>query len=170
MRAHITICVWTHILKYAGHMPPPRRKLAANTWGALLQVHAALVPLIDREVRERTGLPLAWYDILLELSSASEGRLRMSELAERVVLSRTRVSRLVDELDQVGLVCRVENPDDRRSAYCLLTDAGLRRFKAAAPIYLAAIESRFAEGLTDRQLKDLQESLLSVKARLDRQP
>lgn len=94
----------------------------------------------------------------------------MSELAERVVLSRTRVSRLVDELAQVGLVCRVENPDDRRSAYCLLTDAGLRRFKAAAPIYLAAIESRFAEGLTDRQLKDLQESLLSVKARLDRQP
>ena len=170
MRAHISICVWTHILKYAGHMPPPRRKLAANTWGALLQVHAALVPLIDREVRARTGLSLAWYDILLELSSASEGRLRMSELAERVVLSRTRVSRLVDELDQVGLVCRVENPDDRRSAYCLLTDAGLRRFKAAAPIYLAAIESRFAEGLTDRQLKDLQESLLSVKARLDRQP
>lgn len=151
-------------------MPSPRRKLAANTWGALLQVHAGLVPLIDREVTERTGLSLAWYDILLELSAASEGRLTMSELAERVVLSRTRVSRLVDELDQVGLVCRVENPDDRRSAYCLLTDAGLRRFKAAAPIYLAAIESRFAEGLTDRQLKDLQQSLLSVKARLDCQP
>ena len=151
-------------------MPPPRRKLAADTWGALLQVHAGLVPLIDREVRERTGLPLAWYDILLELSSASEGRLRMSELAERVVLSRTRVSRLVDELDQVGLVRRVENPDDRRSAYCQLTAAGLRRFKAAAPIYLAAIESRFADGLTDRQLEDLQGSLLSVRARLDHQP
>lgn len=151
-------------------MPPPRRKLAADTWGALLQVHAALVPLMDREVKERTGLSLAWYDILLELSSAAERRLTMSELAERVVLSRTRVSRLVDELDQVGLVCRVENPDDRRSAYCLLTDAGQRRFKAAAPIYLAAIESRFAEGLTDRQLKDLQHSLLSVRARLDRRP
>jgi DNA-binding MarR family transcriptional regulator len=151
-------------------MPQPRRKLAADTWGALLQVHAGLVPLIDREVRERTGLPLAWYDILLELSAASEGRLRMSELAERVVLSRTRVSRLVDELHRAGLVCRVENPDDRRSTYCLLTDAGLRRFKAAAPIYLAAIESRFAGGLTDRQLKDLQQSLLSVRARLDRRP
>ncbi len=151
-------------------MPSPRRKLAANTWGALLQVHAGLVPLIDREVTERTGLSLAWYDILLELSAASEGRLRMSELAERVVLSRTRVSRLVDELHRAGLVCRVENPDDRRSTYCLLTDAGLRRFKAAAPIYLAAIESRFAEALTDRQLNDLQHSLLNVKARLDRRP
>lgn len=151
-------------------MAQPRRKLAENTWGALLQVHAGLVPLIDREVRAGTGLPLAWYDLLLELSSASEGRLRMSELAERVVLSRTRVSRLVDELDRAGLVCRVDNPDDRRSAYCLLTEAGLRRFKAAAPIYLAAIESRFAAALTDRQLEDLQKSLLSVKATLDRQP
>lgn len=148
-------------------MPQPRRKLAADTWGALLQVHAGLVPVIDREIRERTGLPLTWYDILLELSAAPEGRLTMSELAERVVLSRTRVSRLVDELDRVGLVCRAENPDDGRSAYCLLTDAGLRRFKAAAPIYLGAVESHFAQALTDQQLMDLQQSLLNIKKRLD---
>lgn len=148
-------------------MSQSRRKLAADTWGALLQVHAGLVPAIDRVVNEETGLPLTWYDILLELSAAPGGRLRMTSLAERVVLSRTRVSRLVDELDRAGLVRRVENPDDRRSAYSVITDAGLRQFKAAAPIYLAAIESHFAEGLTDQQLKDLQQSLLSIKARLD---
>jgi DNA-binding MarR family transcriptional regulator len=144
-------------------MTESRRKLAADTWGALLQVHAGLVPVIDRQVRDETGLPLAWYDVLLELAGAPEGRLRMSALAERVVLSRSRVSRLVDELDKAGLVCRVENPDDRRSAYSVITDAGRRRFKSAAPAYLTAIESHFAASLTDRELKNLQRTLLRVQ-------
>ena len=68
-----------------------RRRLAADAWGALLQTHAALVPQLDRAVREHSGLPLAWYDVLLELATADEGRLRMSDLSARVVLSRTRI-------------------------------------------------------------------------------
>src|SRR5215207_10023610 len=100
---------------------PSRKKLAADAWGALLQVHAALVPALDKEVRRQTGLPLSWYDVLLELATEPEGRLRMSDLAERVVLSRTRVSRLVDELVARGLISREEHPDDRRSAYAVIT-------------------------------------------------
>lgn len=148
-------------------MSEKRRKLVADAWGALLQAHAALVPLIDREVRQKTGLPLAWYDVLLELSAAPGGRLTMTALAERVVLSRTRVSRLVAELDQAGLLQKVENAEDRRSAYASITGPGLRRFKAAAPIYLDAIESRFGAGLTNEQLEGLQRSLLDALARLD---
>src|SRR4051794_35957418 len=95
-----------------------------EAWGALLRVHAALVPILDRELQAAHRLSLAWYDVLLELNSAPDRRLRMSELGERVTLSRTRVSRLVDELTAAGLVARQANPDDRRSAFAAMTAAG----------------------------------------------
>ncbi len=131
---------------------PSRKKLASDAWGALLQVHAALVPILDKEVQSRTGLPLSWYDVLLELEAEPEGRLRMSDLAERVVLSRTRVSRLVDELATRGLITKEGHPDDRRSAYAVITKAGLAEFRASAPVYIRAIESKFASTLTDEDL------------------
>ena len=70
----------------------------AETWGALLKVHAALVPRFDRELQEAHGLPLTWYDVLLELNAAPERRLTMGQLGSVAAVSRTRVSRVVDEL------------------------------------------------------------------------
>ncbi|HEU5267914.1 MAG TPA: helix-turn-helix domain-containing protein, partial [Jatrophihabitans sp.] len=87
----------------------PESKLdgpGVRAWAALLQVHAALVPVLDRELQSATGLSLAWYDVLLELNAAPGRRLPMTELGEKVVLSRTRVSRVVDELSRAGLVER----------------------------------------------------------------
>lgn len=139
-----------------------RVKLAANAWSALLQVHAALVPKLDRLLNQATGLPLAWYDVLLELAAAPGRRLLMGELAERVVLSRTRVSRIVDELLAAGLVRRQSNPDDGRSAFAVLTANGLARYCAAAPIYLAAIENEFGAGLTDDELAAVGRALRKV--------
>jgi len=138
---------------------PSRRTLAANAWGALLRAHAALVPALDREVQGQSGLPLSWYDVLLELATQPEGRLRMTDLAERVVLSRSRVSRLVDELIARGLVSKEDHPDDRRSAYAVITKAGLSAFRSAAPVYLRAIEKQFAANLTDEDLVTLAEIL-----------
>ncbi|MDQ0574242.1 MarR family winged helix-turn-helix transcriptional regulator [Agromyces albus] len=89
-------------------------------------------------------MPLSWYDVLLELRDAG-GRLTMGQLSERVVLSRTRVSRLVDELVDAGFVAREPNPDDRRSAFAVLTADGRRRFLAAARVYLPAIDREFAK-------------------------
>src|SRR5687767_10205729 len=93
-------------------------------WAALLRVHAAVVPALDRELQAACSLPLTWYDVLLELNYAPERRLSMGELGQRAVVSRTRVSRVVDALAEAGLVTRESNPDDRRSAYATLTDAG----------------------------------------------
>jgi DNA-binding MarR family transcriptional regulator len=129
-----------------------RKKLAADAWGALLQVHAALVPALDKEVQAVTGLPLSWYDVLLELASEPDGRLRMSDLAERVVLSRTRVSRLVEDLVARGLVVKEAHPDDRRSAYAVITESGRATFRTSAPVYVQAIESQFASRLSDDDL------------------
>jgi DNA-binding MarR family transcriptional regulator len=143
-------------------MATTRRKLAVDAWAALLRTHAALVPAMDAAVRRAADLPLSWYDVLLELAAAPDRRLRMSELGERVVLSRTRVSRIVDELVNAGLVARVDNPDDRRSSYAALTDAGLARYRAAAPHYLKAIETEFAASLTDSQLRQVANALSIV--------
>ena len=82
-------------------------------WAALLRVHAALVPMLERELAAAHAMPLSWYDVLLELNAAPDRRLRMSELGARVVLSRERVSRVVDELVRAGLVSRERNPEDR---------------------------------------------------------
>ena len=141
-------------------MPTPsRRHLAASAWGALLRTHADLVPALDKVLRAETGIPLAWYDVLLELAAVEDGRLRMSELADRAVLSRTRISRVVDELVAAGLVARERNPDDARSSFALITRDGRRRFEAAAPQYLDQIERRFAAGLSDAELRTIARAL-----------
>ena len=136
--------------------------LAAEAWGALLRVHAALVPALDREMQAAHRLPLAWYDVLLELNSAPDRRLRMSDLGERVVLSRTRVSRLVDELAGAGLVEKVANSEDRRSAYAALTTKGHNIFRQAAPDYLRSISEHFGQALTRAELVTIRDALNSV--------
>jgi DNA-binding MarR family transcriptional regulator len=148
-------------------MATTKKKAAAEAWGSLLQVHAALVPELDRRLRTSTGLPLAWYDVLLELSAAREGRLTMSQLSERVVLSRSRVSRVVDELIRAELVRREVNPDVARSAYAMITPSGVARFRQAAPVYVGAIEQEFAGELTVAELSAVSSALQRVLARLD---
>src|SRR5664279_2968218 len=135
---------------------------AADAWGALLRVHATLVPLLDRELQAAHHLPLAWYDVLLELNNGPDRRLRMSELGERVTLSRTRVSRLVDEMSAAGLVRREANPDDRRSAYAVLTAKGRTAFRQAAPTYLRGIDEQFGSALTRADLTTIRNGLDKV--------
>ena len=145
-------------------MAESRKKLAAEAWGSLLQVHALLVPEFDRRIRDATGLPLAWYDVLLELASADDGRLTMGQLGQRVVLSRSRVSRVVDDLTRGGLVRREVHPGDARSAYTVITESGLTRFREAAPIYVSAI----AEGFADLTVPELQAVRTSMQRVLGR--
>lgn len=122
-----------------------------SAWAALLRCYAALVPVISDEVSKGTGLPLSWYDVLLELCGAGDGRLLMQELAGRVVLSRSRVSRIVEEMADAGLVKRSVNPLDRRSAFVSVTARGERAFRKAAPVYMRAIRRHFATHLSERE-------------------
>jgi DNA-binding MarR family transcriptional regulator len=135
-------------------------RLAA--WAALLRVHAALVPRIGQDLAPTVSL--SWYDVLLELNGAPERRLRMGELGSRVVLSRERVSRVVDEMERAGLVRRERNPDDKRSFYAVLTPAGRERLVEAAPIYLAGIERHFTRHITDEEARTIAAALERVLA------
>jgi DNA-binding MarR family transcriptional regulator len=86
----------------------------------------------------------------------------MGELGERVVLSRTRVCRIVDELVRAGLVIRERNPVDGRSAFAVLSADGLARYRAAAPAYIAGIEREFAATLRDEELESVAEALRKI--------
>jgi len=134
----------------------------SETWGALLKVHAALVPRLDRELQETHGLPLTWYDVLLELNAAPERRLTMGQLGEVAAVSRTRVSRVVDELVRADLVSREPNPDDGRSAFAALTPAGRAALRKAAPTYVAAVRREFADHLTAQESEVLARALRKV--------
>src|ERR687883_1240387 len=107
-------------------------------------------------------MPLAWYDVLLELNSAPDRRLRMTDLSARVVLSRERVSRVVDELEAAGLVRRERNAEDKRSFLALITPEGRARLRAAAPVYLAGIEEHYARHLSDEEIRVIGEAFARV--------
>ena len=135
-----------------------------SAWAALLRVHATLVPILDRQLQRAHGLPLSWYDLLLELDATPDGRLTMGRLGELAVLSRSRVSRMVDELVQAGLARKEANPDDRRSAYAVITPRGRQRRRQAAPTYLAAIEREFTARLSAREAQAIASGLAKVLA------
>jgi DNA-binding MarR family transcriptional regulator len=138
-----------------------------GAWAALLRVHAALVPVLDRELQRACGLPLTWYDVLLELNAAPGRRLSMGELGEAAVVSRSRVSRVVDQLVAEGLVSREPNPGDRRSAYAAITAAGRERLRAAAPTYLSGIERHFTSRMTAAESRAVAAALDKVLAGRD---
>lgn len=140
-----------------------RRDEGVATWAALLRAHAAVLRRLEAHLAETRGLPLSWYDVLLVLEHAPDRRLRMQELGNRVVLSRSRVSRIVDELEAADLVCREPDARDRRGAYAVLTAAGRARMRRAAPAYVRGIEEHFTRHLSDEELTTLRTACLRLQ-------
>jgi DNA-binding MarR family transcriptional regulator len=124
-----------------GERPLDARELGA--WRGFLRVHARLVRELDRELQAAHGLQLHAYEVLLFLDGAPGGRLRMSELADSVLLSQSGLTRLVDRLVRDGLVDRERCDDDRRGLYARLTPAGRRAFRAARATHLRGVRDRF---------------------------
>ena len=134
-------------------------------WSAFLRAHAAVVRRIEADVEAKARLALGWYDVLLELNAAPGRRMRMQELGEAAVLSRSRVSRIVDELVAAGLAERQPNPEDRRSAYAIITDEGRKVLRRAAPVYLTAVREHFVADLTPAQLTAVRVAMEALLAR-----
>ena len=137
-------------------------EIGVEAWELVLRTHATLIPLLSEQLETATGLPLSWYDVLLELDRAPEDQLRMTDLGERVVLSRSHVSRVVDQLVQAGLVDKISDETDRRSTRAVLTAKGRQLFRKAAVVYLAAIGDHFSDQLTARQSRAIVDGLRSV--------
>jgi DNA-binding MarR family transcriptional regulator len=133
-----------------------------GAFAALLQVQAAVVRRLELRLEEHRLVPIGQYDVLLELNAAPGRRLRMQQLSDRVVLSRSRVSRVVDEMERAGLVHREPDPDDRRAAFAVITDDGRAALRKAAPVYLQGIEDEFLSHLTVNERRVLERSLRKV--------
>lgn len=127
----------------------------------MLLAHSRALRAIDSELEAAGTIPLTWYDVLLELNGAG-GRLRMQELGDRVVLSRTRVSRLVDELERRDLVAREPDDTDGRVTYAAITAAGKKVLRATAPVYRKGIEQHFTRHLTDDEQRVIAAALTRV--------
>lgn len=124
---------------------PNRDELAA--WRAFLRAHAVLTRVLETELVAEQDLSLAAYDVLVQLAEAPERRLRMTELADAVLLSRSGVTRLVDRLERGGLVSRCPVENDGRGVAAQLTDAGLSRLRVASRTHLAGVARHFADRL-----------------------
>jgi DNA-binding MarR family transcriptional regulator len=141
-------------------VPEPLDPVAA--WRAVLLAQSRALRAIERDLAEASVIPITWYDVLLELRGADGGCLRMQDLGMRVVLSRTRVSRLVTELEDAGLVTRITDPDDGRATLATITDDGRAAFRRAAPVYLAGIEEHFTRHITEREQRVITRGLQRV--------
>ena len=136
-----------------------------HAWAVLLAAHATLVEKIEAALARAKLPPLAWYDVLWELEKADGGKLRMHELARRVVLSRSNLTRLADRLEDARLVAREDTPHDRRGYHCVVTPAGLAMRKKMWPVYKAEIERLFSRHVTLEEARTIGDALArTVKA------
>lgn len=124
-------------------------------WRGFLRVHAALARELDRELEAEHGLSLSSYEVLIFLRDAPERMLRMSELAESVLLSQSGITRLVDRLEREGLVERVRCEFDRRGLFARLTDEGAARLAGARPTHLRGVRERFLDRFDEVELRSL---------------
>ena len=135
-----------------------------RAWAAFLRAHARIIRALERDLQEREGMALTDYDVLVQLAATEPHRLRMSELADRLLLSRSGVTRLVDRLESDGLVERVTCTDDRRGQWASLTHAGYERLRTATPVHLRGVAEHFIDRLDREELAALERTLARLEA------
>jgi DNA-binding MarR family transcriptional regulator len=138
---------------------PDRGGLAA--WSSLLRAHATLMRRLETDLANATGLALADFDVLAQLADAG-GELRMTELANRALISRSGMTRRVGRLVAEGLVRRANVDADARGVVVSLTAAGVARLTETAPVHLRGVSELFVARLDDRELAVLKSALDKV--------
>ncbi|GAA4690167.1 MarR family transcriptional regulator [Pseudonocardia yuanmonensis] len=138
----------------SAHVVPRPEEMAA--WRAFLRAHATITRALETELVAEQELSLAAYDVLVQLAEAPGRRLRMTELADAVLLSRSGVTRLVDRLERAGLVRRARVESDGRGVTAGLTAAGLDRLRTASRTHLRGVTSHFARRLDADDLAALE--------------
>ncbi|MGH8969623.1 MAG: MarR family winged helix-turn-helix transcriptional regulator [Actinomycetes bacterium] len=121
-------------------------------WRRFLRAHSVVIRALEADLLAEQQLPLASYDVLVQLVEAPERRLRMTELAARVLLSRSGLTRLVDRLEREGLVRREACDSDARGLFAVLTDDGLARLRRATPTHLRGVRDYAVGRLDDDDL------------------
>ena len=132
-------------------------------WRALIQTTTGLLATLDNELQAEHGLSLGDYEVLIHLADAPEKSLRMSDLAGKLRLSPSGITRRIDGLVRSGLVERRQCPTDRRGSNAVLTDAGQEKLEQAAPTHVRGVREHFVDRLSESQLANLAEAMSSVE-------
>lgn len=137
-----------------------------NSWRAWLAASMLLNDRLNRELQDQHGLTLPDYEILVRLSESPERRMRMSDLADSTLSSRSRLSHQVDRMERAGLLERQTCPTDRRGAFATMTDAGRATLVAAAPAHVAGVRAHLVDQLTAAEFAALGSACDQVVAHL----
>lgn len=133
-----------------------------TAWYQTLNAMAALIELMDRELQADCGTPLAYYDVLVEVYRSPGHCIRMSELADRVLLSRSWITRRVRKLEEAGLLTRSASPDDGRGVTAHLTPEGLTAFRAMERSHSASIRRHFAAHLSAEEADQISRTFAGI--------
>lgn len=133
-------------------------------WRKLLQAQKAVLDRLESEMEAEAGLPLGWYEVLLYLQESPTGRLRMHELADSLLLSRSAATRFIDRMETADLVERVQCPSDRRGLELVMTESGREMFRKAGRVHLRGIQEHFAAHLTAEESTVLERAMERVLA------
>jgi DNA-binding MarR family transcriptional regulator len=152
---------WRYILATVagGIIGDPRLR----AWRAFVEAHAAVMDVLERELTERRGISLTWYDALLQLTESPGQRLRMSELADSIVISRSGFSRAARRMEEAGLIAREPSPEDGRGAYVVLTEQGRRVFRRAAAVHLRGVARHFLCHLSEEEAAAMETALRRIR-------
>jgi DNA-binding MarR family transcriptional regulator len=140
--------------------PSPER---LRCWRLFFESALALLDVLDAELQDAAGIPQRWYDLLVHLEESPDG-IPMNELAERILYSKSGFTRVVDRMEEAGLVRRVRPQHDRRSILVLLTDRGTETMERARLHHRDGIDRHFSQHLTDADVKALSRALEKVSA------
>lgn len=143
-----------------GTKPDPDR---LTVWRQFLETHSRVLSRLEQELRAEHDLDLTWYDVLVQLSEASDHRLRMLELADAVLLSKSGLSRLVDRMEEAGYVARETCPEDGRGTLACLTPEGRQALRRCAPLHLAGVYDHFTSHLTDAEVEALHSAFNKIR-------
>ena len=145
---------------------PPHDTLAderLTAIGLLVEAEAALVRVLDEELRRDAGMPLSTYEALIRLGRSPGRQLQQVELSRQLSLTTGGVTRMIDRLERDGLVRRVSSPTDRRASYAQLTDTGLEAIRRATEVHLVSLQRHFVDPLGQDGLDTLIPSLRRLR-------
>ena len=140
--------------------PTPERLRA---WRLFFESAMALTDVLDSEMERDAGIPIRWYDVLVHLEESPDG-VRMNQLAERILTSKSGLTRVVDRMEEAGLVRRVRPEHDRRAILVVITDKGTETMERARRYHRDGIERHFSASLADNDIKALTRALEKVSA------
>jgi len=147
----------------------PMERLADNelaAWRGFIKAHAHIIEHIERDLAEQRRVPLTTYDVLIALFEAPEHKLRLGELTNKIILTKSGITRLVHRLEREGLITREKSEEDRRGAYAVLTTEGEAQLRQAWPVYARGIKEYFVAALSEEEVQRVRNAMEAIQQRI----